>query len=114
MGAMHGDVGGGGKEHSEDVAAIALSIAQLFTIFIAQAALMDRTLFSASSFTIPTSSVSVFAALNPLLLVPLYEFLTMLLLRRLIRHPSGLTSLQHIGAGLFVSVLALIAAGAGT
>lgn len=63
---------------------------------------MDRTLFSSTDFAIPTGSVPVFAVLNPLLLVPLYESPAVALLRRL-------TSLQRISAGLFVSVVALAA-----
>lgn len=91
--------------------ALSISFAQLSTFFITQSMLMDRTLFS-SSFTIPTGSVPVFAALNPLLLVPLYESLAVPLLRRLTRHPRGISSLQRIGAGLFISIFALAAAAA--
>lgn len=89
--------------------ALSISFAQLSTFFIAQATLMDRTL---SSFTIPTGSVPVFAALSPLLFFPLYESLAVPFLRRLTRHSRGLNSLQRIGAGLFVSVFALAAAAA--
>ncbi|MCD7456069.1 hypothetical protein HAX54_030570 [Datura stramonium] len=61
-------------------------------------------------FTIPAGSVPVFAALNGLLLVPIYEKFVVPYLRSKTGHQRGITSLQRIGVGLFVSVFALMSA----
>nr|GMD89377.1 protein NRT1/ PTR FAMILY 8.2-like [Ipomoea batatas] len=88
--------------------ALSISFAQLSTFFLTQASIMDRKL--GSHFTIPTGSVAVFAALNALILVPIYEKLIVPSLRRITGQRRGLTSLQRMGIGLFVSILALTAA----
>ncbi|XP_047954785.1 protein NRT1/ PTR FAMILY 8.2-like [Salvia hispanica] len=87
--------------------ALAISFAQLSTYFIIQAGTTDRKL---GSLTIPASSSPVFAVLNALLVVPLYEKLAVPYLRCRTGHPRGLTSLQRMGAGLFVSILAMASA----
>ncbi|KAK1260851.1 Peptide transporter PTR2 [Acorus gramineus] len=61
--------------------ALAISFAQLSTFFVRQAVMMDRKL---GGFEIPASSVPVFA--------------------------RGITSLQRMGVGLFVSIFAMVAA----
>ncbi|KAM7521174.1 hypothetical protein LguiB_020136 [Lonicera macranthoides] len=88
--------------------ALSLSFAQLSTFFISQATIMDRQL--APNFLIPSGSVPVFAALNALILVPLYEKILVPLLRRHTGHCRGLTSLQRMGVGLFISIFALASA----
>ncbi|KAJ0967226.1 hypothetical protein J5N97_024143 [Dioscorea zingiberensis] len=88
--------------------ALSISFAQLSTFFITQSTTMNRNL--GPHFTIPPGSVPVFAALNGLLLVPLYEGLAVPLLRRITGHRRGLTSLQRMGVGLFVSIFGLAAA----
>lgn len=89
---------------------IALSIpfAQLSTFFVSQAKIMDKNL--GPDFTIPTGSVTVFGALNGLIVIPLYEMVLVPFTRRFTGHPRGMTSLQRIGVGLFISIFALIAA----
>lgn len=87
--------------------ALAISFAQLSTYFIIQAGATDRKL---GSFEIPASSSPVFAALNAMMIVPLYEKLIVPFLRSRTGHPRGLTSLQRMGIGLFVSVFAMVAA----
>ncbi|KAF9621900.1 hypothetical protein IFM89_029120 [Coptis chinensis] len=88
--------------------ALAISFAQMSTFFVSQAALMDRHL--GSSFEIPPGSVAIFAAINALILVPLYEGLVVPILRRCTGHRRGITSLQRMGVGLFISIFALISA----
>lgn len=88
--------------------ALSLSFAQLSTFFISQATIMDRQL--TPNFLIPAGSVPVFAALNALILVPLYENILIPLLRRHTGHRRGLTSLQRMGVGLFISIFALTSA----
>ncbi|KAK2971502.1 hypothetical protein RJ640_020908 [Escallonia rubra] len=88
--------------------ALSLSFAQVSTFFISQASIMDRKL--GSSFVIPAGSIPVFTAINALILVPIYEKIMVPLLRKKTGHRRGLTSLQRMGVGLFVSIFALASA----
>ncbi|GER35514.1 major facilitator superfamily protein [Striga asiatica] len=88
--------------------ALAISYSQISTFFVAQAATMDRSLSPA--FSIPAGSTPVFSAVNALLVVPLYERLAVPFLRSRTGHPRGITSLQRIGAGVLVSVPAMVSA----
>ncbi|KAL4650087.1 hypothetical protein ACB092_01G061300, partial [Castanea dentata] len=85
--------------------ALSLSFSQLSTFFISQARTMDRNL--GHHFTIPPGSIPVFSAVNALILVPIYEKLVVPILRKHNGHPRGLTSLQRMGVGLFVSIFAM-------
>lgn len=89
--------------------ALALSFAQFSTFFVSQASIMDRSL--GPNLTIPSGSVPIFGAVNALVLVPLYEKLIIpALRRRRTGHHRGITSLQRMGVGLFVSIFATGAA----
>ncbi|RZC66504.1 hypothetical protein C5167_010193 [Papaver somniferum] len=88
--------------------ALAISFAQLSTFFISQASIMDRNL--GSNFLIPAGSIPVFASINALILVPIYEGWMVPILRRQTGHRRGITSLQRMGVGLFVSIFATISA----
>ncbi|KAK0575997.1 hypothetical protein LWI29_010369 [Acer saccharum] len=88
--------------------ALAISFAQLSTFFLNQAAIMDRKL--SPHFEIPTGSIAIFAAVNAIILVPIYEKLIVPVLRKHNGNPRGMTSLQRIGVGLFVSISALVSA----
>ena len=66
---------------------------------------MDRNL--GHHFPIPQGSIPVFSAVNALILVPIYEKLLVPILRKHNGHPRGLTSLQRMGVGLFVSIFAM-------
>ncbi|XP_062025261.1 protein NRT1/ PTR FAMILY 8.1-like [Rosa rugosa] len=88
--------------------ALSLSFAQLSTFFISQAALMDRKL--GPDFEIPAGSVPVFSAVNALILVPIYEKWMVPIISRRTGHHRGITSLQRMGVGLFISIFALASA----
>ncbi|KAL1823353.1 hypothetical protein ACET3Z_010131 [Daucus carota] len=88
--------------------ALSISFAQLSTFFLSQASIMDRKL--GSSFVIPSGSVPVFSAINAIILVPIYEKVIVPVLRKRTGHRRGLTSLQRMGVGLFISIFALISA----
>ncbi|KAL0352075.1 UNVERIFIED_CONTAM: protein NRT1/ PTR FAMILY 8.1 [Sesamum calycinum] len=88
--------------------ALAISFAQLSTFFIQQANIMDRKL--GPHFEIPSGSIPVFSAINALILVPVYEKLIVPYLRAKTGHPRGITSLQRMGIGLFVSIFAMVSA----
>ncbi|KAL0017076.1 hypothetical protein SO802_004145 [Lithocarpus litseifolius] len=85
--------------------ALSLSFSQLSTFFISQARTMDRNL--GHHFTIPPGSILVFSAVNAIILVPIYEKLVVSNLCKHNGHPRGLTSLQRMGVGLFVSIFAM-------
>ncbi|CAK7346295.1 unnamed protein product [Dovyalis caffra] len=89
---------------------IAFSViyAQLSTFFISQATIMDRKL--GSNFTIPAGSVPIFCTLNALILVPIYEKVIVPVLRKHTGLTRGITSLQRIGVGLFLSIFSLVSA----
>lgn len=88
--------------------ALSVSFAQLSTFFISQAALMDRNL--GPNFEIPAGSIPIFSAINALILVPIYEKWIVPIIRRRTGHHRGLTSLQRMGVGLFISIFALASA----
>ncbi|KAJ7966819.1 Protein NRT1/ PTR FAMILY 8.1 like [Quillaja saponaria] len=88
--------------------ALSISFAQLSTFFVSQATIMDRKL--GSSFKIPPGSVPVFSSVNALILVPVYEKIMVPILRKRTGHKRGITSLQRIGVGLFVSIFAMASA----
>ncbi|KAG6776526.1 hypothetical protein POTOM_020039 [Populus tomentosa] len=80
----------------------------LSTFFISQANIMDRKL--ASNFIIPAGSVPIFSVNNVLILVPVYEKVIVPVLRKHTGHSRGITSLQRIGVGLFISIFAVASA----
>ncbi|KAA8537569.1 hypothetical protein F0562_027177 [Nyssa sinensis] len=88
--------------------ALSISFSQLSTFFISQATIMDRKL--GQNFVIPAGSVPVFAAVNALFLVPIYEKWIVPILRRKTGQRRGISSLQRMGVGLFVSIFALTSA----
>ncbi|KAL8261262.1 hypothetical protein R6Q59_025311 [Mikania micrantha] len=88
--------------------ALSISFAQLSTFFLSQAAVMDRRL--GSSFIIPSGSIPVFSAINALILVPVYEKIIVPFLRSKTGHRRGITSLQRMGMGLFISIFAMASA----
>lgn len=88
--------------------ALSISFAQLSTFFITQATIMDRKL--GPDFVIPAGSAPVFATVNALILVPIYERYFIPFLRKKTGHHRGITSLQRMGVGLFISIFALVSA----
>lgn len=75
---------------------------------IQQARTMDRHL--SPSFQIPPASLSIFSVLTVLIGIVLYERFFVPLARRFTRNPSGITSLQRMGIGFMVNILATIVA----
>jgi len=80
---------------------------QMTTFTIEQATFMDR---KVGSLVIPSGSYSTFLFITILLFTSLNERLFVPLARKLTHNAQGLTSLQRIGAGLFLSILAMVAA----
>ncbi|XP_074557738.1 protein NRT1/ PTR FAMILY 6.3-like [Curcuma longa] len=82
--------------------------AQMTTFSVSQATTMDRRI--GSHFSIPPGSLTVFFVASILVTVPVYDRVIAPLSRRLTGHPHGLSPLQRIGAGLLLSILAMVAA----
>lgn len=86
----------------------AIVAAQTSTFFTKQGATMDRTLFS--GFKIPAASLQVFISLAVVIFVPIYDKIFVPIARSLTHKPSGITTLQRIGTGIFLSILCMITA----
>ncbi|XP_057772446.1 protein NRT1/ PTR FAMILY 8.1-like [Salvia miltiorrhiza] len=82
---------------------------QMGNLFLLQAEYMDARL--TPHFTIPEASLSIFDTLSVIFWVPVYDRLIIPAARRLTGRPTGLTQLQRIGVGLFISVFAMLSAG---
>eukprot|EP01018_Ginkgo_biloba_P037280 Gb_00458 [translate_table: standard] len=83
--------------------------AQQNTFSLQQARTMDRHL--AGTFQIPPGSMSVFTILSLLLTITLYDRLLMPVARRFTGQGRGISFLQRMGIGFFISVLATLVAG---
>ncbi|KAK9053842.1 hypothetical protein SSX86_024917 [Deinandra increscens subsp. villosa] len=84
--------------------ALSLCLAQQSTFFLAQSKIMDRHL--GPNFVIPPGSMQVFAVINAFVTVPIYEKFIVPIVQRKTNHHRGLTSLQRMGLGLFISIFA--------
>lgn len=83
-------------------------IAQTSTLFTKQGSTMDRNM--GSHFEIPAASLQSFTTIIILTLIPLYDKVFVPIVSRLTGHQRGITMLQRIGVGLFLSILCMIAA----
>ncbi|XP_059430342.1 protein NRT1/ PTR FAMILY 8.2-like [Corylus avellana] len=83
---------------------------QMGTLFVLQGAIMD-TRVGSSSFEIPPASLSIFDTLSVLFWVPVYDCIIVPLARKFTGHKNGLTQLQRMGIGLFISIFAMLSAG---
>ncbi|KAK9791573.1 hypothetical protein WJX73_008951 [Symbiochloris irregularis] len=83
--------------------------AQMGSFFVEQGAVMDRMVYwkGHEKFDIPAASLAVFNTLSIIILIPIYDRGLVPLLRRL---GCKISHLQRIGWGLFVCVLAMLAA----
>jgi len=68
---------------------------------------MNRKLFF---FTAPAASVPVAAATIILIFLPFYDRFLVPFMRKFTGNPRGISFLQRIGAGLFITVLAAVGA----
>uniref|UniRef100_A0A2N9FZ14 Major facilitator superfamily (MFS) profile domain-containing protein n=1 Tax=Fagus sylvatica TaxID=28930 RepID=A0A2N9FZ14_FAGSY len=64
-----------------------------------------------SNFEIPPASLSIFDTLSVLFWVPVYDRIIVPLARKFTGHKNGLTQLQRMGIGLFISIFAMLSAG---
>ncbi|KAJ1693772.1 hypothetical protein LUZ63_010470 [Rhynchospora breviuscula] len=82
--------------------------AQMTTFSVSQATTMDRHI--GRHFDIPAGSLTVFFVGSILLTVPVYDRIIVPVARRITKNPHGMSPLQRISVGLFLSILAMAAA----
>lgn len=82
---------------------------QMGNFFVLQGALMD-THVGKSSFKIPPASLGIFDTLSVIFWVPIYDRIIVPVARKITGHKNGLTQLQRMGIGLFISIFSMIAA----
>lgn len=82
---------------------------QMSTLFVLQGQTMN-THVGNSSFKIPPASLSIFDTLSVIFWVPVYDRIIVPLARKFTGHKNGLTQLQRMGIGLFISIFSMVAA----
>ncbi|KAI3464335.1 hypothetical protein Pfo_020998 [Paulownia fortunei] len=82
--------------------------AQPSTLFTKQAATVDRHI--SSSFQIPASSLQLCIVVSIMVFVPIYDSIFVPIARAITKKPSGVSMLQRIGIGLFVSLISTVVA----
>ncbi|EXB62498.1 putative peptide/nitrate transporter [Morus notabilis] len=82
--------------------------AQCPTFFTKQGATMERTIVP--GFDIPPASLQSTVSLAVLVFIPIYDRVVVPVARAFTGKPSGITMLQRIGTGMFLSVLSMIIA----
>lgn len=81
---------------------------QMSTLFVLQGETMDPHI---GSFRIPAASLSIFDTISVIFWVPVYDRLIVPFARKFTGHKNGLTQLQRMGIGLFISIFSMISAG---
>lgn len=83
-------------------------LAQLQTFSIQQGTLMNTYI---GKLNIPAASIPIIPLVFMTLLIPVYEFVFVPLVRRITGHPNGITELQRVGVGLVLSAISMVIAG---
>jgi solute carrier family 15 (peptide/histidine transporter), member 3/4 len=83
-------------------------LAQLQTFSVQQGTFMNTFI---GTFNIPAASIPVIPLVFMTLLIPIYEFAFVPLVRKITGHPNGITELQRVGVGLVLSAISMIIAG---
>ncbi|KAK4278608.1 hypothetical protein QN277_016435 [Acacia crassicarpa] len=84
--------------------------AQMSTLFVLQGATLDPHVGN-SSFKIPPASLSIFDTISVIFWVPVYDQIIVPVARKFTGHKNGITQLQRMGIGLFISIFSMISAG---
>ncbi|CAN6559439.1 unnamed protein product [Malus baccata var. baccata] len=80
---------------------------QMSNFFVLQGTLMDVRV-GHSNFKIPAASLSVFDTLSVIFWVPIYDRIIVPAARKYTGHKNGLTTLQRMGIGLFISIFSMV------
>ncbi|MCD7466410.1 hypothetical protein HAX54_003065 [Datura stramonium] len=86
----------------------AIVFSQSSTLFTKQGATLDRSL--GSNFEVPAASLQSFISLSVVVFIPIYDRILVPVARAITRKPSGITMLQRIGTGIFLSILSMVIA----
>ncbi|KAG7586750.1 MFS transporter superfamily [Arabidopsis thaliana x Arabidopsis arenosa] len=82
--------------------------AQAPTFFTKQGATMDRSI--SPGLLVPAATLQSFINLSVVVFIPIYDRLLVPFARSFTQKPSGITMLQRIGTGIFLSILAMVVA----
>ena len=80
--------------------------AQSSTFFTKQGATMDRSI--SPGLDVPAASLQSLISLSIVFLIPFYDRVLVPTARAITRKPSGITMLQRIGTGIFLSALSMV------
>ncbi|PNX74384.1 putative peptide/nitrate transporter [Trifolium pratense] len=83
-------------------------LAQLQTFSVQQGTFMNTFI---GTFAIPAASIPVIPLVFMTLLIPVYEFAFVPLVRKITGHPNGISELQRVAVGLVLSAISMIIAG---
>ena len=83
-------------------------LAQLQTLSVQQGTIMNTLIHG---FKVPPASIPVIPLLFMSLLIPVYEFAFVPILRKITGHPNAITHLQRVGVGLVLSAISMGIAG---
>ncbi|CAH8257909.1 unnamed protein product [Arabidopsis lyrata] len=86
----------------------AIVCAQSHTFFTKQGAKMDRSI--SPGLLVPAATLQCFISLTMVIFIPIYDRLLVPVARSFTHNPSGITMLQRIGTGIFLSILAMVVA----
>ncbi|KAE8693068.1 Protein NRT1/ PTR FAMILY 8.1 [Hibiscus syriacus] len=82
---------------------------QMSNLYVLQGERMN-THVGNSTFKIPPASLSIFDTLSVIFWVPMYDRIIVPVTRKCTGHKNGLTQLQRMGIGLFISIFAMVVA----
>lgn len=85
------------------------ALAQMETFSVEEATTMDRHI--GPNFKFPAASLAVFELVNVLCILPLYDIFFVPFMRRFTGNLQGISTLQRMGVGIVVSILAMGVAG---
>ncbi|KAJ4846975.1 hypothetical protein Tsubulata_019977 [Turnera subulata] len=88
--------------------AYAVVFAQPPTFFTKQGVTMDRSI--SPTFQVPSASLQSFISLSIVIFIPIYDRVFVPHARRITQKPSGITLLQRIGIGMFLSAMSMMIA----
>ncbi|KAK6122597.1 hypothetical protein DH2020_043654 [Rehmannia glutinosa] len=86
----------------------AIVSAQASTLFTKQGVTMDRSI--ASGFQIPSASLQSLISVSIVVFIPIYDRILVPIARAVTKKPSGISMLQRIGTGTFLSFLSMVIA----
>ncbi|KAI4332148.1 hypothetical protein L6164_017081 [Bauhinia variegata] len=82
--------------------------AQCPTFFTKQGVTLERTIFP--GFDLPPASLQTISTVSIVLFCPIYDRVLVPIARAVSKKPSGITMLQRIGTGIFLSIITMVVA----